>query len=142
MKDIGIFVNSYNTKEHSDLMIETFDKENNILSLKFDRDTEQFTIETTMETEFPDNFNPGGDSDRNFASFIFEMGDYKVMISARVVLSDGKLKYEDTIYNLIYKGRVLKIQDFKHFFFFESVFSKISGLDKLGAINFKQDDIS
>jgi hypothetical protein len=40
MKNMGSFVNSYNTKESSDLVLETFDKENNILSLKFDRDTE------------------------------------------------------------------------------------------------------
>lgn len=142
MKDMGTFVNSFNTKEESDLMIETFDKENNILCLKFDKYSQLFTIETTMENDFPSSFNPSELNERNFITYIFEMGDYKIMVSARKVLKDGNFDFEDIVYNIVYKGKVLKVKDEKKIFFFESKFSKVSGLDKLAAIDFKVDDIT
>jgi hypothetical protein len=95
-----------------------------------------------MQTNFPEKFNPGGEQARNFITYIFEMGDFKIMISARRVIENGKLKYEDIVYNIVFMGRVLNITDEKKVLFFESVFSKVSGLDKLAAVDYLTDDVT
>jgi hypothetical protein len=110
MVDMGFFVNSYNSREFADLMIESFNKRSEIISSKFDRKIDEFTVETTMETFFPKDFTPVKVNGIIFMTYVFEMNQYKLMVSAK---STSEEAFDNVSYFLIYKGRVLKTNDFQ-----------------------------
>lgn len=109
MAEMGFFVNSFSSREFADLIIESFNKRSDIISSKYNRQINEFTIETTMETFFPKDFTPVRVNGRLYLTYIFEMNQYKLMVSARATEEDN---FDNVSYYLIFKGKVLKTYDF------------------------------
>lgn len=68
-----------------------------------------------METFFPKDFTPVKVNGRLYLTYIFEMNQYKLMVSAR---DAGDETFDNISYFLIYKGKVLKTVDLEGNFFF------------------------
>lgn len=133
MAEFGKFLNSYNTKESSDLMIEFYDKRFNIIALKYSRDTKQFTIESSIDMRNENIFT------NLTRTFIFEIAEYQLIMNQNPDPSDEN--NPKVYYSLAYKGQNLELEDTEKKFFFENKFSKISGTGELSSIRFDKKNV-
>jgi hypothetical protein len=136
MYSSGRFINSYNSKDLGYLMIEIYDDNFNILSMHFDRETNQFSIQISMDADLDNTMT------KETKTYIFELGDYKLIASASPIQEkDQQLTWKNIQYTMAYKGKILPLTLKPELVFFHSKFSKISGLDQLVAILYNKTDV-
>lgn len=133
MENFGKFLNSYSTREGSDLMIEFYDSTYNVIALKYDRNTKQFLIESSIDMKNEKNFN------NETYTYIFEIAEFQFIMNANVNESDpSKSKI---YYSLGYKGQNMVLTDYKNEFFYTEFFDKISGTWELASVSYNSSDI-
>lgn len=101
MGEMGFFLNGSTQREFGELVLENLSPRNEIMNLKYDRQLDEFMVETTMDTYFQSDFTPLKVNGIQHMVYIFEMNQFKLMASARVL---DENTFSGISYFLIYKG--------------------------------------